>query len=310
MPKMPWVDIIVLNWNGLTDTLQCLQSLKRIDYPAYRVVVVDNGSADGSPVFIRKRFPEVTLMENGENLGFAGGNNIGMRRAFENGADYVLLLNNDTEVAPDFLRLLVATTESDSRIGVAGPIIYYYEEPRIVWSAGGRLDWRGRTWMMGLNELDTGQFGEDYRHVDFVTGCAMLVKVAVLQQVDMLDERFFAYFEEVEWCVRARRSGFMIVNVPNAKVWHKIPLDARENSPLVHYYMTRNRLLFLKATGAGPLAWLNTLLAEYLRTLVSWGLRPKWRGKKLHREMMLRAIVDAVRGRWGRCSIDQLSQEG
>jgi GT2 family glycosyltransferase len=161
--------------------------------------------------------------------------------------------------------------------------------------------------MIGLNELDTGQFGEDCRQVDFVSGCAMLVKVAVLQQVDMLDERFFAYFEEAEWCVRARRAGFIVVNVPNAKIWHKIPLDARDSSPLVHYYMTRNRLLFLGITGATLQAWLYTLFVEYLRTLISWSLRTKWGHKKLHRKMMLRAIIDAGLGRWGKCSANQVN---
>jgi GT2 family glycosyltransferase len=135
MLRLPRVDIIVLNWNGLRDTLHCLQSLKRADYPAFRVLVVDNGSSDASSTSIRQRFPEVTLIENSENLGFTGGNNIGMRQALEEEADYVLLLNNDTEVAPDAVRLLVETAESDPRIGIAGPIIYYYDRPKMIWEA-------------------------------------------------------------------------------------------------------------------------------------------------------------------------------
>jgi len=296
----PQVMIVILNWNGLGDTLECLESLSRLDYPAH-TVVVDNGSTDGSPVVIRGRFPSATIIENDENLGFTGGNNVGLRLALEQGADYALLLNNDTEVAPDFLRLMVEAAEADPKIGIAGPTICYYDQPQVVWSAGGGIDWRrGRTWMMGLNECDAGQFCGGPRQVDFVTGCALLVKRAVLEQVGLLDERFFTYYEETEWCVRARRAGFKIVHMPRAKVWHKIPLDARESSPSVHYYMTRNRLLFLKITGAGLRAWLYTLIADYLRTLVSWSVRPRWRHKWLQRKVMLQAIGDTCRRRWGK----------
>jgi GT2 family glycosyltransferase len=298
---IPRVTIIVLNWNGLADTLECLESLSRLDYPAYEMVVVDNGSTDGPPAAIRERFPDVTLIENGENLGFTGGNNVGLRWALEQGADYMLLLNNDTVVAPDFLRLLVEAAEVDSRIGIAGPTIYYHDQPRIIWTAGGGIDWRrGQTWMVGLNERDAGQFGEEPREVDFVTGCALLVKRAVLERVGLLDDRFFAYYEETEWCVRTQRARFKIVHVPQAKIWHKIEPNARANSPLVHYYMARNRLLFLKTTGAGMRPWLHTLLAEYLRILLSWTLRPKRRDKRAQRNAVLRATVDFLRGRLGR----------
>ncbi|MCR4405865.1 MAG: glycosyltransferase family 2 protein [Anaerolineae bacterium] len=297
---MPRVTIIILNWNGLRDILACLESLSRLDYPRYQIVVVDNGSTDGSVEAIQERFLEATLIENGENLGFTGGNNVGLRYALTQGADYALLLNNDTEVAPDFLSRLVQAAEADPTVGMAGPTIYYYARPDLIWSAGGMIDWsRGQTWMLGLNEQDSGQYGTAPREVDFVTGCALLVKRAVTERIGLLDERFFAYYEEAEWCVRARKAEFKIVHVPTAKVWHKIPLDAREHSPLVHYYMTRNRLLFLKVTGASWRAWLHTLLAEYARTLLSWSVRPRWRHKREQRRMMLQAIGDAWRGQWG-----------
>jgi GT2 family glycosyltransferase len=298
---LPKVAIIILNWNGLADTLACLESLYRMDYPNSEIIVVDNGSVDESVPVIPKRFPAVTLIENGKNMGFTGGNNVGLRHALAQGADYALLLNNDTEVAPDFLRQLVQAMEADPTVGIAGPTIYYHEQADVIWSAGGAIDWRrGSTRMVGLNERDEGQFGAEPHTVDFVTGCATLVRQAVMEQVGLLDERFFAYYEETEWCVRVRQAGFKIVHVPQAKVWHKIPLDGRESSPLVHYYMTRNRLLFLKATGAGLRAWLHTLIAEYLRTLISWSVQPKWRCKQAQRRAMLQAIGDTWRGRWGK----------
>ena len=326
---MPGVTIVVLNWNGLTDTLACLESLSHLDYPSYEVVVVDNGSSDGSAAQIRSRFPRegslVTLIENDANMGFTGGNNIGLRRALDGGggavldestanrlldepAAYALLLNNDTEVAPDFLRLLVEAAEADLSVGAVGPTIYYYDQPRVIWATSGEIEQRrGRTRMAGLDERDDGQFGQEVRDVDFVTGCAMLVRREVMEDVGLLDERFFAYYEEAEWCVRMRKAGWRIVHVPRAHMWHKISPSARADSPLVHYYMTRNRLLFLKTSGAGWRAWLHTLLAEYLRTLLSWTLRLKWRDKRLHRQVMLQAIIDALRGRWGEFPIARTS---
>ncbi|MFZ5917169.1 MAG: glycosyltransferase family 2 protein [Chloroflexota bacterium] len=297
---MPRVWIVVLNWNGLADTLECLASLQRLDYPNYEVIVVDNGSTDGSVKVIQAQFPDITLIANEQNLGFTGGNNIGLRYALERGADYALLLNNDTEVAPDFLRLLVEVAEANPAIGIAGPTIYYHAQPERIWSAGGVIDWqRGLTSMIGLGETDAGEHGAAPRDVDFVTGCAFLVKWAVMKQVGLLDERFFAYYEEAEWCVRARRAGFRILHVPQSRLWHKISPERRAASPQVHYYMTRNRLLFLRLVKAGWRAWLYTL-ADYLRTLISWSLKPRWRCKQQQRQMMLRAIGDAWQGRWGR----------
>lgn len=304
MLKLPQVAIIVLNWNGLNDTLECLESLSHLDYPFYEVIVVDNDSTDGSVPAIRARCPDVVIIETGENLGYTGGNNVGIRYALECGADYVLLLNNDTVVEPAFLRLLVDAAEAEPAVGIAGPTIYYHERPDVIWSAGGAIDWqRGSTRMVGLDEQDGGQFGQVPRTVDFVTGCAMLVGRAVLEQAGLLDERFFAYYEETEWCVRATRAGFQIVHVPPAHIWHKISPAAQADSPLVHYYMTRNRLLFMKATGAGLRAWLHTLFAEYLRTLMSWSLRPKWRGKRAQRDIMVTALRDYFSKRLGEASI-------
>jgi len=307
----PLVEIIVLNWNGLSDTLDCLTSLQGLDYPNYGVIVVDNGSVDGSVEAIQAQFPAVTLIETGENLGYTGGNNAGLRYTLARGADYVLLLNNDTEVAPDSVSRLVDAAEADPSVGVAGPTIYYYDRPDVIWSAGGAIDWRqGWTHMVGLDESDIGQLGHEPREVDFVTGCALLIKKAVLERVGLLDDRFFAYYEETEWCVRIARAGYRIIHVPQAKIWHKISPGAQSDSPVVHYYMTRNRLLFLKATGAAVNAWLHTLFAEYLRVLISWSVRPKWRGKKAQRKAMLQAINDAWHGRWGQQSVSRLEARG
>jgi len=297
----PSVAIIVLTYNGVDDTLDCLASLRRLAYPRERVsvVVVDNASADGTVADVRASFPEVVVIENGANLGFAAGNNVGFRYALAHGYDYAMLLNNDTEIAPECLGLLVAEAEAAPQIGVVGPTIYYHAAPAMIWSAGGRIDWqRGTSLMDGTGEHDVGQYGAP-RAVDFVTGCALLVKRAALERAGLLDERFFMYYEETEWSVRVRRAGFAIRHVPQARLWHKIPLDARFDKEYLAYYMTRNRLLFLRATGASLGTWLHALVAQDLRTYASLCLRPKWRTRAGRVGMRL-GWMDFWRGRFGR----------
>jgi GT2 family glycosyltransferase len=256
---------------------------------------------DGSVPAIQSRFPEVAVIENEENIGYCGGNNAGLQHAAALNMEYMMLLNNDTEVTPDSVRLLVEAAESNEKVGILGPTICYHDQPDVIWSAGGAIDWhRGETRMIGLNEPNRGQFGLKTREVDFVTGCALLIKRKALERIGPLDERFFAYYEEAEWCVRAHRAGFKIIHVPRARIWHKISPKARSDSPLTHYYMTRNRLLFLQASGAGLRAWMHTLFAEYLRTIVSWSVKPTWRDKRRQRDMMLRAVTDYCLQRFGR----------
>ncbi len=295
----PKVTVIVVNWNGSVDTLACLGSLREVIYPAFEVLLVDNGSIDFQAETIRTLFPEITLAEMGRNLGFVGANNAGLELAQERGAEYALLLNNDTEVSPDFLNRLVEAAQSAPDVGAVGPTIYYHSQPQTIWSAGGAIDWhRGSTRMLRIGEEDHGASSDIPYEVDFVTGCAMLVKMEVVRKIGPLDARFFAYYEETEWCVRMRKAGYRILQVPQAHVWHKISPQARESSPVVHYYMTRNRLLFLKLSQAGARPWLYTLFLDYGRTLLSWSVRPRWRGKSEQRQAMLQAIQDYRRGRF------------
>ena len=299
----PSVSIIILNYNGREDTLACLRSMEHLTYPNVQVIVVDNGSTDGSVEAFRAQHPRFTLIETGANLGFTGGNNVGIRHAQEQGADYIMLLNNDTVVAPDMLDVMVAVMEANPGVGVTGPTIYYYDAPETIWSAGGGIDWsRGLTWMIGIDEEDKAQFGLSPRSVDFVTGCAILARREVWQKVGLLDDKFFMYYEETEWCVRARRAGFDIMHVPSAMVWHKISKEQRAASTRTYYYMTRNRLLFLYRSRVGLRTWANTLL-ELARTFVSWSVRPKWQDRRHLRGVMVRAVTDFTLGRFGRATL-------
>lgn len=299
--RTPRVAIVILTYHGLADTLACLRSLMALDYPpdAFELVIVDNASTDGTPAAVRAAFPGVHVIENGANLGFAAGNNVGLRYALGRDFEYILLLNNDTEVDPPFLRTLVSACEADRGAGAAGPTIYYAEQPDVIWSAGGAIDWRrGTSAMCGRGER-TSAGDQGARRVDFVTGCALLLRRSALERCGLLDERFFMYYEEAEWCVRAAHAGFHILHVPQSRLWHKIPVADRVEKPYVAYYMTRNRLLFLRAAGGSLRAWLDALLLQDLRTCLSYTLRPKWRSRRAQRDAMVQGLCDYYRGRFG-----------
>jgi len=240
---MPKVFIIILHWNNLSDTLECLQSLQKIDYPNYQVVVVDNGSK----IKLKVKNEKLKVIYNQENLGFAGGNNVGIKYALEQGADYVLLLNDDTITAPDFLNKLIETAESDKKIGLAGPKIYFYGQERI-WSAGGKLNWLyNKGALRGWNEIDKGQY--DFPKIQItshLTGCCVLVKRAVLERIGPIAEDYFLYYEDTDWSLRAKQAGYECVFVPSAKIWHKISRSAGAESSAYIYYHVRNGLIFAR----------------------------------------------------------------
>jgi len=241
----PCVFIIVVNWNGVADTLECLESLRHLDYPNFQVVLVDNASVDDSVEIVRRKAPSTRIIANTRNLGFTGGNNVGIRYALENGADYVWLLNNDTIVDRNALSSFLKAADSDPAIGILGSKIYYYSERSVLSFAGATIDWgKGRSPHVGRGESDRGQY-DTVRDVERVSGCSMLVKKDVCDRVGLLDDDFFLYAEDVDWCVRARIAGFRCVYVPASMVFHKeaASMKAKDGkSTLFLYYNTRNFL--------------------------------------------------------------------
>ena len=241
-----FVCIVVLTWNRRVDTLECLRSLARITEPEVRVILVDNGSSDGTVEAVREEFPGIELIETGENLGYTGGNNMGIRRALDLGADYVLILNNDTVVAPGFVRELLAVASKSDRIGFVSPKIYFMDPPDRIWFSGARYyTWCGYGRMVGYREKDREQY-DRVREIDRPCGCAMLVSRAVCREAGLLDPGIFLYVDEVEWALRARRLGFRSYIAPGAKVWHKVSSSAGgEGHPDAFYYGVRNTLYAL-----------------------------------------------------------------
>jgi GT2 family glycosyltransferase len=238
------VGVVVLSWNGRDDTLACLASLAAVSYPQLAVVVVDNGSADGTSEAVASAFPDVDLISSPLNLGFAEGCNVGIRRALERGADYVLLLNNDVEVEPGFVGALVEEALRRPRAGALCSKVLYLDPPDLVWYAGASFDprsgYNGR--QRGYRQADDGRF-DTVVETDRACGASMLVPRAVLDEVGLLDADLFAYSEDTEWSLRARAAGYRVYVVPRSRVWHKISAaSGGESSPATLYYNLRNTL--------------------------------------------------------------------
>jgi len=293
----PLVYIIILNSNRRDDTLACLASISQSTYKEISVIVLDNKSTDGSVEAIRSSFPKVQLINLSTNLGYAGNNNVGIEEAIKQEAEWILVLNEDTILDPDCLTELVKVGESDTKIGIVGPLVYHYDEPNVIQSAGGVL---GRYWEsihLGKNEEDRGQF-KSPNSVEWVSGCAILVRREAIEQAGMLDKNYFIYWEETEWCIRVGRFGWKIFHVPSAKLWHKGVQKDYKPKPSFTYYATRNHLATLAKHNA-PLAVHIYTWLQIIRTLVSWTVKPKWKDKREHRNAMYRGVVDFLQGRWG-----------
>lgn len=246
--REPRVSIIILNLNSYDVTRACLVSLRELNYPNFEITLVDNGSGDSSGERLARDFPELRCIRNDENLGFTGGNNVGIRDALGRGPDYLLLLNNDTVVAANFLSELVRVAENDARIGILNPKIYFFEPADKIWCAGGiHKPWWSFAKMVGVHERDVGRYDQT-REISFATGCALLIKSEVVRQIGPLDEVFFLGFEDLDWCVRALQAGFKAVYVPAAVVWHKDSYDTKKNlgKPGKDFYSIRNSILFAR----------------------------------------------------------------
>ena len=252
------VTVIVLNWNGKKNTLECIKSIRKQKTGSYQleIIVVDNASSDDSVPAISKEFPEVKILSNKENLGFSGGVNAGIKYSLDNGADYIVMVNNDTTLDKELVIQLVRSLEG--KVGIASPKIYFSpgyefhknqykknELGKVIWFAGGVMDKKNVIGKhTGVDEVDEGQF-DKLKSIDFATGCCMAIKKEIFEKVGYFDERYFLYYEDNDFSFRTKSAGFEIIYQPKALMWHKnAQSTGGSGSSLQDYYITRNRLLF------------------------------------------------------------------
>ncbi len=260
----PKISIIILNWNGKKDTLECLSSVEKVDYSNFEILLVDNGSADDSVNAIRERYPHLRIIETKENLGFAEGNNVGIREALAKGAEYLFLLNNDTIVDPNILNAFMAEMQKHKSTGVLGAKTYLFDEPT-------KLDHFGGMWnakkgvfdLVGLRQSDEGNKWNANEPIDYACGCALFVRKEVFKKIGLLEPQFFLIWEEADFCFRAKKSGFGIRTCTEAKVWHKVSASFVGGKTHSTYFWWRNRLLWIERN-CSP----KEIFSLYMRVLI------------------------------------------
>ncbi len=254
----PLVSIITINYNQAQLTCALLASLRRVSYPKLEIIVVDNASPTDDPDPIKAQYPEILLLKSIENLGFAGGNNLGIAQAT---GEYLLFLNNDTEVAPTFLEPLVDLLERNPQVGVASPKIRYFDGEQLIQYAGsqGLNSWTGRSITLGHLEADRGQHDRS-GPTALADGAAMLVPRRVVEAVGPMPALYFLYYEELDWCEHIKRAGYTCHYVAESTVYHKESASVGKASVLKTYYMNRNRLLFIRRNYRGWARLSSTLV--------------------------------------------------
>jgi GT2 family glycosyltransferase len=301
---MKSIAVVLVDWNGVEVTKECLTSLKKSDVSfldRFQIIVVDNGSDVPIKSLLEEYFSDIVYISSSINLGFAGGNNLGIKYAIENNFTYTLLLNNDTTVAPDFLKPLFDTLESNINIAAAQPKIYFAHNRTLLWNAGTKFDRIfGTTSSRGYNEIDKGQY-EETTTMPWLTGCCMLIKNEVLKQhvPELLNEQFKTYFEDVKLSFDLREAEYELMYVPLSKIWHVAGYTAERNQdkegkkfPEIVYLHTRNKIWIGRAYSL-PLTRPLAMLWQYgycLLLLAYYAIKGRW--KKYNK------VIQAMQDGW------------
>jgi GT2 family glycosyltransferase len=237
------VHAVLLNWNQYQDTRESIESLLKQKGVSIHFTLVDNGSVDDSVQRLRETFPWLEIIENGKNLGFAPGNNVGIRHVLDLGAQNILLINNDIDADPDMLKHMVEHLKSG--VGIVCPAIYYFNNPDTIWSAGGKFN--PLLLEMITSQRSSGFLTQEVIERDFMPSCAWLVQRDVFETVGLLDERFFLYYDDLDYCLRLRKMGYKILLVPQARLWHKVSQSSGgENKPRERYFMGLSSGLYFR----------------------------------------------------------------
>jgi GT2 family glycosyltransferase len=293
--------VLVLSWNGAELTLDTLRSLAACRVPEgwrLHTLVVDNASSDGSPARVREAFPDVELLALAENRRFAGGNNAGITRALAAGADAVMLLNNDVVADPKLIEKLLAALAEQPAAGAVAPLIYFAPPSDRIWYGGGRCQpWLAHSSHRGIRERDHGQY-RSIEDTGYLTGCCLLATAEAWKTVGLLDERYFIYAEDADWCLRARAAGYRLLFVPTARLWHRVSASSGGATPggsmnawKVYQRLRANVTLWARNTrGLARLTWLPALLAQQL----AYALVLLARGHAAAALAVPRALLDAA----------------
>jgi GT2 family glycosyltransferase len=293
----PKVVSVILNWNNAQDTVACLESLKHLDYQNHQILVIDNGSIDNSVTVLTEYIQNdsaITLLKTGQNLGFSGGVNYGIREALRHEAAYIWLLNNDTVVATDCLSALVTEIERYPEVGIAGSKVFLLDAKEVVWHAGATfkpLIGQPKHYGMGAHSQDLRYLQN--RYVDYVTGCSLLIRRSVVDTVGMMDDRFYLYYEEADLCYRSRHHGWKILYVAGSKVWHKVAGSSSGFHERT-YYEVRNRLLF--TWRYKPYNLLFVMLYLVLQEM----LKPYLKGNLKASKFAFMGLIDFFQGKFGK----------
>ena len=295
------IAIILVNWKNYDDTHDCLQSLDLLDHTPTKIIVVDNESQEKKAAHLLKMFPNIILLPQVINLGFTGANNIGIQHALDLDVPYIMLLNNDTVVTSDFIRPLLTTLDASDDIGAVQPKILFFDAPHKIWNAGGLIQpFITYTKTIGFRKINSSQY-DGIKEVDWITGCCILLKSEVVRAVGLLDDRFFAYYEYVDWSLRIRNKGYRLLCCADAPIYHKVSASSIHEtktadgylSPFVHFLNIRNHVFLVRLHSKGINAMLSHLylLLKITGYVVYFSLRR--RNKKL--KMSLKGFIEGYK---------------
>jgi len=295
--KSPSTTIIILNWNGLEDTIECLQSIYNLDYDNFSVVVVDNASDKDPSQILKENFPTITVIRNQENIGYAGGNNVGIQYALTQNVEYVWLLNNDATVEPNTLRKLIHTAEQNKTAGLLSPLIRDYQNQDEIQACGGYLNWD--TFEFGMLNSPDAWMAELNAGCAYLWGTALLIRRSVIEDIGLLDQKYFAYTEDRQYCYRALRKGYSLILDTHTNIYHKWAQASGGDldSPGKVFLMTRNNYFF----------WMENLrsmdkirfLRRYLLRSIQSRLKFEENNKMAVVRQINRAIWYALRNKGG-----------
>ena len=291
------IAIILVNWKNYDDTKDCLKSLYLSNNASFSIIVIDNESKEKSASKLKESFPQITILPQETNLGFTGANNIGIKYGLTLGAEYIMLLNNDTIVPKNFMIPLLTTLRSNPQIAAIQPKIMFADNPNKIWSGGGiYYSFIASTKTIGYNQINTEKYSKP-KCLDWLTGCCILIKAEIVSEVGLLNNQFFAYYEDVDWSLRIRKLGYLLAYNPSIPIYHKAGASSKTKnksadgflSPFVHFLNIRNHIFLVRLHAKGFHA-INAHVFLLLK-IISYGLYFILKGRKKKLKMLLKGFL-------------------